>query len=116
MQLLNCAYSPLMHYGVVTNQIHYSNRPPIVRLLSTHKADINKKNEKGETPLILAVEENLPDMCQLLLEAGAKLDIKYDNPELSKKPIDAIQWSKLRNHKECTKVLEHAKKHGCIIC
>jgi len=92
------------------------NRPPIVRLLSTHKADIDKKNEKGETPLILAVEENLPDMCQLLLEAGAKWDIKYENPELSKKPIDAIQWSKLRNHKECTKVLEHAKKHGCVIC
>jgi len=91
------------------------NRPSVVKLLCGQKVDINKKNDKGLTPLIIAVEENEPDMVTLLLEGGAKIDIKHENPELSKKPIDAIQWSKLKNHRECTKILEKAKK-DCIIC
>lgn len=73
------------------------------------------KNDKGWTPLIIAIEENEPDMVQLLLEMGAKLDIKYNNPELSKKQIDAVQWAKLKQHRECHKILEKAKKEGCII-
>jgi uncharacterized protein len=94
-----------------------SDRPAIVRLLCESKVDINKLNSKGETALIIAVEENLPEMVQLLLEGGARLDLKYSNPELDKKkPLDAIHWSKLRNHRECTKVLETAKKNGCLIC
>ena len=108
--MYSCLWSLLVTHFCV------SKRPAVVRLLASHKVDMNRKNEKGLTPLIIAVDENEPDMVQLLLEGGAKLDIKYENPELSKKPIDAIQWSKLRNHRECTKILEKAKKDGCVIC
>jgi ankyrin repeat protein len=92
-----------------------SNRPAIVRLLVQNKADINKQNRKGETPLIVAVEENEPEMVKLLLECGADWSIKYQNNEVSKKPINALQLAKLKGFKDTTKILTQAKKEGCSV-
>jgi len=94
-----------------------SNRPAIVRLLHQNNVDMNKTNKNGETALIIAVEENEPEMVRLLLECKSDWSIKYNNQEVSpKKPIDALTLAKLRNHKECHKLLTQAKKEGCVIC
>lgn len=58
---------------------------PIVKLLINHGADINAKNERGETPLHLATRYCFNKIVKLLLENGADPNIK-DNE--GKTPLD----------------------------
>lgn len=90
-------------------------RPDVIRLLAAKGADLNGMNRIGQTPLVIAVEEDLPDMVRLLLEGGADPMIKHENQEVSKKPITAGQLAKLRGRKDCQKLLEKAQKEGCTI-
>ena len=99
----------------LTLLFNYSERLAVVDLLIENRADVNKKNAKDYTPLLIAVDEDKPEMCKKLCEKGANLEFKYHNEEFGKKPIDAIKWAKLRGHKDCEKVLIKAKKEGCLL-
>jgi len=48
----------------------------IVKLLIKAGADINAKNEYGDTPLIVASRYNQMDIVKLLIKAGADINIK----------------------------------------
>ena len=47
-----------------------------VKKLIEHGADVNTINKDGQTNLILAVGENKPHICSLLVKKGANPDIK----------------------------------------
>ena len=51
------------------------NRKEIVLKLLTAGADINAKNEGGNTPLILAANQGDKEIVQILLEAGADVSV-----------------------------------------
>ena len=53
----------------------YRGHPAIVQALLTKKADINARNENGETALILAAERK-PDTVRLLIEYGADMNLE----------------------------------------
>lgn len=46
------------------------------RILVEHGADVNTRNEKGETPLLRAARGGLPDTVRMLLDAGPDPDVK----------------------------------------
>ncbi|KAI8904282.1 ankyrin repeat-containing domain protein [Gorgonomyces haynaldii] len=46
-----------------------------VRLLLKHGADPNALDEQGRTPMMIASEFHNPEICQLLLYSGSRLDI-----------------------------------------
>ncbi|OUM62085.1 hypothetical protein PIROE2DRAFT_44650, partial [Piromyces sp. E2] len=43
----------------------------IVKYLLEHGADIYNRNNKGETPLLIAIKNNYIDLVKLLIEYGA---------------------------------------------
>ena len=47
-----------------------------VSIFIEHGADVNTINKDGQTNLILAVGENKPHICSLLVKKGANPDIK----------------------------------------
>ena len=49
------------------------NAVALARLLLDYRAQLERKNEEGETPLFIAAEYNYPDMVKLLLERGVKV-------------------------------------------
>ncbi|EJD51615.1 ankyrin, partial [Auricularia subglabra TFB-10046 SS5] len=50
--------------------------PQLVRILLKHGARVDSRNRYGETPLFCAVATNEPLAAELLLDAGADLDIQ----------------------------------------
>jgi ankyrin repeat protein len=63
----------------------------IVKALLSHKpAIIDIQNNRGETPLLRAIENNKPDIVRLLLENGANPSTK------NKKGSDAFGYARLR--------------------
>jgi ankyrin repeat protein len=46
-----------------------------VESLIRHKANVNAPNRSGETPLIIAVQLDKPQIVRLLIKAGANPDI-----------------------------------------
>ena len=52
--------------------IEYSSHPKIVNVLIEHGADVNHRNNAGETALSLAKKQNYTKTIQLLEAAGAK--------------------------------------------
>ena len=50
--------------------------PAIIRLLLAHDASIDAQDSDGNSALILAVRQNLREVVQLLLDAGAKLELE----------------------------------------
>lgn len=122
----------------------FSERTAVVQLLLSKKVNPNTLNSKGETALFIAVEEDFPEIVQVLLEGGADPTIKC-NSSLSKKgtcsimkhmidhhthikfeciilivvwigPITPAQLNKLKKgNKEIGKMLKKAEKDGCNI-
>jgi ankyrin repeat protein len=58
---------------VVTN---YSNSEEMIELLIAKGADVNAKNNQGNTPLYLAVGNNQKELAELLLLKGADVNTK----------------------------------------
>ena len=54
-----------------SSQIVKGNRE-IVKLLIARGADVHAKDKKGQTALSLALKNNLPEIAEILREAGAK--------------------------------------------
>jgi hypothetical protein len=48
----------------------------MAKLLLANKADVNAKNDRGETPLHLAAKEHRKDVAELLLAKGAEVNAK----------------------------------------
>jgi ankyrin repeat protein len=46
--------------------------PEIVKLLIARGADVHAKDKEGQTALSLAIRNNLPEIEEILKEAGAK--------------------------------------------
>ena len=46
--------------------------PEIVKLLIAQGADVNAKDKEGQTALSLAIRNNMPEIAEILKEAGAK--------------------------------------------
>jgi hypothetical protein len=81
------------------------NKPDFLRaILKEHKAKVNEqKNSKGLTALHLACEKG-PDCVDLLLEAGAKVDVQ-DNTENKHTPLHYAAAS--NNDKAIESLLKH---------
>ena len=47
-----------------------------VKLLLDYGADINKLADDGKTPLVKAIAANYPEICQILLEKGANVNLQ----------------------------------------
>ncbi len=72
--------------------LHWANRgsAEVVRLLIERKAEINARNDYGNTSLILAAREGNREVVAALVEAGA--DVNAANPLTGDGPLDvAIQ-------------------------
>ena len=66
--------------------------------------DVNKPNQKGLTPLMLAVQEGDADLVRLLLNAGARAT------EEDEKGRTALVFAKRKQHKEIIELLQNALK------
>jgi ankyrin repeat protein len=75
--------------------------PDAAKLLLDHKADVNARDVRGMTPLMLALALDHPDprVVRLLLERGADPNIKSKDGET------AIDWAGKFNHPEIMKAL-----------
>jgi len=60
-----------IHIAADFNQIH------VIEYLITNGADVNKANNYGHTPLLLAIFENQLQAVRLLLKAGASCNRKF---------------------------------------
>ncbi len=72
--------------------LHWANRgsADVVRLLIERKAEIDARNDYGNTPLILAVREGNREVVTALVEGGA--DVNAANPLTGDGPLDvAVQ-------------------------
>lgn len=49
----------------------YHGHAPLTRLLISHGADVNRTNDRGQSPLAGAVFKNEREVVQVLLEGGA---------------------------------------------
>lgn len=58
------------------SMLHGSTSSKITRILLEHKADINKQNNEGETPLMKVAAVGNKALFTLLLEHGADTEIK----------------------------------------
>ncbi len=71
---LNIAYTMLDMHEKESTQ--YAKAQTVIKLLRTHKADLNKKNEKGHTPLFTATAIGSMDTVESLIKHGADTSIK----------------------------------------
>lgn len=53
----------------------YHGHAPLSRLLISHGADPNRLNDRGQSPLAGAVFKNEKEIVDLLLQAGADVDL-----------------------------------------
>ena len=53
----------------------YHGHVPLSRLLLSHGADPNRLNDRGQSPLAGAVFKNEKEIVDILLEAGADVDL-----------------------------------------
>ena len=53
----------------------YHGHAPLSRLLLSHGADPNRLNDRGQSPLAGAVFKNEVELVDILLEAGADVDL-----------------------------------------
>ena len=53
----------------------YHGHAPLSRLLLSHGADPNRLNDRGQSPLAGAVFKNESEIVDILLEAGADVDL-----------------------------------------
>ena len=53
----------------------YHGHAPLSRLLLSHGADPNRLNDRGQSPLAGAVFKNETEIVDILLEAGADVDL-----------------------------------------
>lgn len=70
----------------------YHGHVPLSRLLLSHGADPNRLNDRGQSPLAGAVFKNEKEIVDILLEAGANVDLgqpsAWEAVELFKKTND----------------------------
>jgi uncharacterized protein len=82
----DCGMTPLMHLCLALDPIR-----EMVTLIR-HGADVNAKDDDGQTPLLFAAGSSSPEIARLLIEEGAEVnarDIDGWTPLLS-----AVLWSK----------------------
>ena len=58
------------------------NCPQLIKYFIEKGADINKKNEEGNTPLHIALKKNYLDIIGILLENKARLDVPNNEGEI----------------------------------
>ena len=84
---------PTLHQAVSRNQ------PKIVETLLQNGADVNAKNEDGETALHLAVIDNQSKIVEILLRHGADVNAT------DKEGMTALDWSEVLERSEIHTVL-----------
>lgn len=99
----------------------YHGHVPLSRLLLSHGADPNRLNDRGQSPLAGAVFKNEKEIVDILLEAGADVDLgqpsAWEAVELFKKTNDygekfSRQRDKLKSGKDGRDEDETAAKGG----
>lgn len=74
----------------------------IVKNLLENSANINKQDKNGDTPLMLAAQNNFVDIVKLLIKKGANINSK------SKDGQTAILLAQAKGHSQVINVLEKA--------
>ncbi|MDF3047688.1 MAG: hypothetical protein K0R73_806 [Candidatus Midichloriaceae bacterium] len=59
-----------------------STLPSLVKVMLQYSFDVNAQNINGNTPLHLAYKINVKEMCDMLINHGARNDIKNNKGEL----------------------------------
>ena len=68
-----------------------------------NKADVNAKDENGNTPLHIAAEKGHENMAELLLANNAEINAKDNNGRTP------LAWAENQGHKD---VVELLRQHG----
>jgi ankyrin repeat protein len=76
--LLRHGANPNSLAGVLGTSLHLTTDRRVTKTLLEHGADINAKNGLGYTPLVNAISKWKPDLVDLLVEAGADVQLSYD--------------------------------------
>ena len=79
-----------------------NGRLEAVKLLLKHKADINARNNNGDTPLIRAANNGHFDVVRFLVEKGADTNAHNGNS----KNATAYTYAKQNGHKQIANYLE----------
>ena len=66
---------PDIFHGTIHAAANYAHIPSIQWLIEKEKVDINEQNDKGETALYIASDDNCPYIVEYLLEHGANPNI-----------------------------------------
>ncbi len=84
----------------------------IVRLLLSHGAnpELQENNWIGGTPLHWASERN-PEICEMLIEAGANVNTQVDRPGSDHLGGTPLHWC-ARQRDDCAEAIEVLLKHG----
>ncbi len=89
--------------------LHAYNKPETLKLLIAAGANVNKENQKGETPLFKAVSSNSIECVKILISAPG-IDVnkglyKEETDWLTTEMGSPLACALQRNHTECVKLL-----------
>jgi len=93
----------LSEWNVISGQMHNAidanNIQKIKALAEKDPALLNKLDKDGQSPLFLAANSNKPDIVKLLIELGARINVR------NKYGQTALHGASFLGHIECMKVL-----------
>ena len=69
---VKCSYGNLIHAAVMASK----RTEEMVKFAFRFDLDINAFNDDGNTPLILAARNSNPKICEMLIQHGARLNVK----------------------------------------
>lgn len=90
-------------WNIVNGQMHNTvNKNDVRKIKTLAEKDpslVNKLDKDGQSPLYLAANSNKPDMVKLLLELGARINVR------NKDGKTALHGASFWGHIECMKIL-----------
>ena len=84
---------------LLLDAIHEGRTDSVLELLENNRAEVNDKDEKGETPLHWAVFFSRKDVAELLLTKGANVNAKANDG------VAPLHWAAAKGYKDVAELL-----------